>query len=243
MVEYAWGDVLLGSFLEEEIAPARRLGSDRYLGGPRYPAVVASWLASALVGYSPPATCADVGGGLGRVLVELVRQLPSLEVATLAEPSPTLFQWNSQNLTTDTATLRVPFVKGIGEVCWRDAPGRLGLEPDLLRKIRLVHGSVDVFCGQASRFDLVTLLNVLDQCEDPLRLAAGALELVAPGGHVCVADSYQYSDPAPFTTLHELFAHPQWLPIAEAELPFLFRTGERHRHLFLSHHVVYQRVA
>ena len=90
---------------------------------------------------------------------------------------------------------------------------------------------------------LVVLLNVLDQCEDPLNLAARVLEMVMPGGYVCFADSYQYLSPAPFGNLHELFSKARWGLIAEADLPFVFRTGERHRHLFLSHHVAYRKVA
>jgi|CXWL01.1.fsa_nt_gi hypothetical protein len=243
MVEYAWGDVLLGSFLEEKIAPARRLGTDAYLNGPQYPTAVARWLASALVGHRLPATCVDVGGGLGRVLVELLRHLPSLESATLAEPSPTLFHWNREMLTNGTTASRVPFVKGVAEVGWREASSGLRLDADLVRKIRLVHGSVEALGEHERRGELVTLLNVLDQCEDPSGLAAGVLELVAPGGYVCLADSYQYLQPVPFASLHELFSKTRWVRIAEAELPFECRTGERHRHLFLSHHVLYQKVA
>jgi hypothetical protein len=185
----------------------------------------------------------DLGGGLGRVLMELLNQLPSLVSATLAEPSPTLSQWSRAILTSETAAPRIPFVKGVGEVGWADAAEGLGLDRDALIKIRLVQGSVDAVRRHGTRFDLVMLLNVLDQCEDPLTLATDTLELAAPGGYVCVADSYQYSPQAPFATLHELFSQSDWAFIDEVELPFAFRTGERHRHLFLSHHVLYQNVA
>ena len=100
-----------------------------------------------------------------------------------------------------------------------------------------------------ARFDLVTALNVLDQCAYPSRLAHDVLTLVAPQGYAALscADQFQprfYVDPSTvFESLHDLFDTVEWALRAETELSFEFRMGERHRNRFLSHHVLYQRVA
>lgn len=100
-----------------------------------------------------------------------------------------------------------------------------------------------------ARFDLVTALNVLDQCAYPSRLASDILNLVAPQGHVALSCTHQFQprfyidSSTVFNSLHDLFPTHEWGLIAEAELSFDFPMGERHRNRFLSHHVLYRRVA
>jgi ubiquinone/menaquinone biosynthesis C-methylase UbiE len=248
-VESEWGDVLLGEFLEAHIPAAKRLGVTAYLAGPRYHRAAAQWVASALAKHAPPASSVDIGGGLGRFLVELLRQFTSLAAATYVEPSPTLFRWTHAAFSPGATIEGVPFLKGETQVDWHETVTALGLEAALLRKVRLIHGSADAPTLGDAQFDLVSVLNVFDQCAYPSLLAARALRLVAPSGYVCFSCTHLFQqrifiDPATvFASLHDLFSATEWALIAETELPFAFRTGERHRSLFLSHHVLYQRVA
>jgi hypothetical protein len=248
-IESEWGDVLLGTFIEARVPAARRLGTSEYLAGPRYHAGVAAWIAGALAGRHERARAVDIGGGLGRFLFELLQQLPALESATHVEPSPTLSAWASTILTPGSTVLRVPFLTGLGAVEWHTLSPGVTLRPELLTKLRLVHGSVEAPILAGTQFDLVAALNVLDQCGYPSLVAGHILQLAAPDGFVVLSCTHQcqkhlfLDERTVFESLHDLFPHRQWRLIAETELPFAFRMGERHRNLFLSHHVLYQRVS
>lgn len=248
-VESEWRDVLLGEFLEASIPAARRLGFTEYLAGPAYHRNAAEWVSSALAGYAQPRTAADIGGGLGRFLFELLKQLPALDTVTYVEPSPTLFGWAKDMLTPGSTVARVPFLKGVAEVGWHEPPPSVRLDTELLHKIRLVHWAADTPTLRGAQFDLVAALNVLDQCGYPSVVAERIMELVAPRGFVALSCTHQFQqrffiDPATlFASLHELFSATKWTLIAKTELPFVFRTGERHRNAFMSHHVLYRRVA
>jgi hypothetical protein len=161
-----------------------------------------------------------------------------------------LYRWAERILSDGVgAPQPIPFLKGSGEVAWYEGETSARVEANVRNKIRLIPGSVEAPPLTGARFDLVTALNVLDQCAYPSRLAHDVLTLVAPQGYAALSCAHQfqprfYVDPSTvFESLHDLFDTVEWALRAETELSFEFRMGERHRNRFLSHHVLYQRVA
>jgi SAM-dependent methyltransferase len=246
-IEAEWSDVLLENFITRDNPAAARLGSG-FLVRPTYRHAVADWLSSALADTPNPRRVVDVGAGLGRFLVELVRRCPEVESALYVEPSPTLFKWAERIFSDGSeAPVQIPVVKGLGEVTWHEATASARLEASVRKKIRLVPGSVDARQLEGVRFDLVTALNVLDACAYPSRLAADILNLVAPSGHVALSCTHQFQprfyidESTVFDSLHDLFPDHTWKLVTETELSFDFRLGDRVRQQFLSHHVLYQK--
>jgi len=247
-LELEWSDLVLGEFVKAENPAARRTWPD-FLVRPAYYHAVANWLSSVVLPPPGPWRVLDAGAGLGRFLVELILRCPQIESAFYVEPSPTLYRWAERILAdAQGETVPIPFLKGLGEVGWHEGQPSARVQASVRDRIRLVLGSVDALPPTIAPFDLVTALNVLDQCAYPTRLAHDLLNLVGEGGHIALSSTYQFQqrfyidESTVFDSLHDLFPPWQWTLVAEVELPFEFPVAERVRNRFLSHHVLYRRV-
>lgn len=116
-IEAEWSDVLLCDFIKAENPAARRLGLAGFLVRPIYYHAAADWVSSTLVGQTYPRCVVDIGAGLGRFLVELVRRCSQIESALYVEPSPTLYGWAERILAEGPgAPIRIPFLKASGRL-------------------------------------------------------------------------------------------------------------------------------
>lgn len=78
-----------------------------------------------------------------------------------------------------------------------------------------IEGDISAHRDLAARFDVVSLLNVLDRCEKPLSLLATARQALKPGGHLVIALVLPYS-PFVYDGGHAR-APRERLPIVSAE--------------------------
>ena len=245
-IEMEWSDRLLRSFIEEAVPLAGRIGAGKYLVEPSYYVQAAEWVA-AQADLGEAASMADVGAGLGRFLYELLRRAPGIRQAAYVEPSPTLFRWGERLLSAGREIPYIPYVEGLGRVEQHEGSRDLGLEAQLLDKISLINGSADTLSANQQRYDLVSSLNVVDQCAYPSVFASEAMELVKSGGYAVFASTYQWQErfyieaETTFANLNDLFTDGDWSLVAEADFDYEFRRGDRHRSRFLSHHVMYRR--
>ena len=246
-IEMEWGDRLLRSFIEEAVPLAGRIGAEKYLVEPGYYAQAAEWVAGH-ADLDKAASVADVGAGLGRFLYELLRRAPGIGQATYVEPSATLFRWGERLLSADKEIPYIPYIEGLGRVEQREEARNMDLEPQLLDKLCLIHGSADALSANLQRYDLVSSLNVVDQCAYPSVLASEIMELVKPGGYVVFASAYQWQErfyieaETTFADLNDLFSAGHWSLVGECDIDYECRRSDRHRNRFLSHHVMYRRI-
>ncbi len=191
-----------------------------------------------------PRDLLEVGSALGRGFYEVCVRTPSLRAATLVEPSEvladafdTLFKGNGPRL--------YPVLRGNAELAAVSFNGAHLKESVRNVEITVINAPHDALVvDRLGTFDLVLCSNVLDQCTAPLALVELLKRHTAPGGVCAVSCTYMWNSkylgkgeiPAPFA----LFDNG-WTQVNEANIPFAFRTFERHWWLFLSQMCVFRR--
>lgn len=193
-----------------------------------------------------PQTMLEVGSSLGRTFYEVCNKMPSIKSTTLIEPSQNLstafhkifsgqdiesFSILQGNIGTEEITLDT---KPIREVCakvqmtqfnctFQDAPKNLG------------------------QFDLVICANVIDQCQDHLKLVEFLKTSVNPGGLLLLSCTYQWQNKYignagyQIKDINELF-DSRWMQLNQTNIPFQCRVNERHWLNFMSHVGVFQKL-
>ena len=85
----------------------------------------------------------------------------------------------------------------------------------------------------AASYDLTVCLNVLDQCESPMKIVEGLMNSTRAGGVLVLSCSYQWSkahlqnsDEA-VTDINSYF-NADWKKLNEAEIEYRFRYNERY---------------
>ena len=193
-----------------------------------------------------PKRVLEIGSSTGRLFYEVARAFPTLEHATLIEPSKNLRDVFATIFDAPQTVPYVPVFKGLGEVV----------------EVRMDVAEVRAACAKIDRrvlgvpfadvpldlglFDLVICSNVIDQCHEPTRLVDLLKRSLKPGGRIALSCTYQWQPKyrglptKPIRHLDEVFPEP-WSTLAEANLPFQLRVNERHWMRFLSHACVFER--
>jgi SAM-dependent methyltransferase len=192
-----------------------------------------------------PQRMLEVGSSLGRTFFEVCRRIPSIETATLIEPSQNLFSTFEKIFTGgDVATASI--LKGnlsMDEVSINTRPIQAACSKVKTNTLNIPFQKIAEDLGH---FDLVICSNVIDQCHDHLKLVEFLQRSTAPGGTLLLSCSYQWADkyignaPVIVKDINELFS-ANWKYMGETNLPFHVRIYERYWMTFLSHVVVYQR--
>lgn len=192
-----------------------------------------------------PRRMIEVGSSLGRTFFEVCGRVKSVESATLIEPSLNLFSL-FQKIFSGDSVATVSILKGnleTNEVQLNTQPIRDTCSGVKISALNLPFQKIEQDLGQ---FDLVICSNVIDQCEDHLKLVEFLQRSVAPGGTLLLSCTYQWQDkyignaPAlPVKDINGLFS-ARWKFLGETNLPFHLRIYERHWMTFLSHAVIYQ---
>jgi SAM-dependent methyltransferase len=194
---------------------------------------------------SAPQRMLEVGSSLGRTFFEVCNRIPSVKIATLAEPSQNLFSLFGKIFTGESPAA-ASILKGnleTQEVPLNTRPIQAACSNVKISSLNLPFQELPQDLG---KFDLVICSNVIDQCQDHLQLAEFLQAATAPGGTLLLSCTYQWSDkyignaPVVVKDINELFS-AQWKLLGEANLPFQIRVYERYWMTFLSHAVLYQR--
>lgn len=187
-----------------------------------------------------PRRMLEIGSSLGRTLYECALRFPTLERATLVEPSANL-----------AGTFR--------EIFEGDAPLRVLKGNSGFTDVTLDRAPIRAACARVAvdlkttpfqdlapprpDYDLVICSNVIDQCPDTEALIAHLTRSLAPGGVLALSCTYQWQDkylgnasPRIRNLADHLFPRPL---LAEDNIPFHVRVNERHWLTFLSHACVF----
>ena len=197
----------------------------------------------------PPRRMLEIGSSTGRLFYELCRMFPTVEHATLVEPSRNLrdvFDKIFGRMTPAETHPYVPTLRGNGEVLevrMDTSEARAATSAVDVRTFDLPFADLPTDLGT---FDLVACANVIDQCHHPLALIDLLKRSTAPGGLVAISCTYQWQSKYrglptdPIRHLDQLF-DDKWRLVGEADLPFRVRTNERHWMTFLSHACLFQK--
>lgn len=191
-----------------------------------------------------PRRLLEVGSSLGRTFFETCCRIPSVEAATLIEPSQNLHALFKKLFASDGVPT-VSILKGnleTDEVLLDTQPIRGPCAGVEITSLNLPFQKIASDLGQ---FDLTICSNVIDQCADHMQLVDFLQRSVAPGGTLLLTCTYQWNDkyignaPIKIKDINQLF-DARWKPIGETNLPFQVRVYERYWMSFLSHAVAYQ---
>jgi hypothetical protein len=192
-----------------------------------------------------PVTMLEVGPALGRTCYELVKSNSTLSDITLVEPSARLLS-NFKNLLTVPGVHTFPYIKGLKELAWLDF-NTSGIASECSHvNFVLVDQPFDSSTVDAS-YDLTVCLNVVDQCESPMKVVEGLMNSTRAGGVLVLSTTYQWSkahllDGDEAVDDINSYFNSDWKKLNESDIEYRFRHNERYSKLFLSHVVVYQRV-
>lgn len=190
-----------------------------------------------------PKRMLEVGSSLGRTFFEVCSRIPSIESATLVEPSQNLFSLFNQIFTGD-GVANVAMLKGnlaMQEVQLNTRPIQDACARVKVTSLNMPFQKIDQDLGL---FDLVICSNVIDQCTDHLELVEFLKRSTAPGGTMLLSCTYQWNNKyignasEVIKDINELFS-ADWNFVGETNLPFQFRVYERYWMTFLSHAVIY----
>ena len=204
-----------------------------------------------------PQRLLDIGPALGRGFYEIYQRTPSLQSATLVEPSEML-STTFESLFRSRETCLYPTLWGNKEMV-EVAFDSTQLQ-DSVRgvSISLINSSHEELEEDLGFFNLVTCFNVMDNCQEPLALVERLKRHTAPDGILALSCSYQWSkkylgtttervdkllEPAtemPTMNINELFSDG-WTHLNESNIEFKVRRNERHWVRFLSHVSVFRR--
>lgn len=191
-----------------------------------------------------PERLLEIGSSLGRTFFEVCQNVPSIQSATLVEPSKNLFD-GFQKLFSGQETAGFPVLKGNVEIA------------DVTVDTQAIHQA----CAQVDfsvlnipfdkmpsvqQADLVICSNVIDQCKDPIGLVNLLKNLTSPKGYLVISCTYQWQEkyignaPEPITDIRDLFG-PEWRCLGETNIAFKLRGYERYWLKFLSHVCIFQK--
>ncbi len=183
--------------------------------------------------------------------------MPSLRSATLIEPSQALAS-AFDRLFRHPAPTSYPVLWGNSDVL------DVAFDSTHLQQavrgldVSLINCSHEQLGEDLGVFDLVTCLNVLDNCTAPLALVETLKRHTALGGILALSCTYQWSkkylgtmseranrtlEPAaeaPTRHIHSLFG-AEWTWLNDTNIQFTLRKSERHWFLFLSHVSVFRK--
>ncbi|ELA9310863.1 methyltransferase domain-containing protein [Vibrio parahaemolyticus] len=194
-------------------------------------------------GKSPHALL-EVGAALGRNYYELVQRLDSLKQATLVEPSGMLLNGLKQ-LLVEEQQVELTYIHGLNTFKTVEVDNRELVQNCAHVDLELINQPLEK--DTVSKFyDLVVCLNVLDQCESPLRVINALKQATQIGGVLVVSCTYQWNakhikDRAEAVDDIKAYFGEDWRFVSEAEHEYRMRFNERYAMQFLSHVVAYVR--
>ncbi|MEJ2765941.1 methyltransferase domain-containing protein [Photobacterium sp. MCCC 1A19761] len=192
-----------------------------------------------------PNSALEVGPALGRNSFELVTNVPTISSVTVVEPSHRLLS-NFKQIIIEGAKCQFPYIKSLNELGYLDFDASsIAKACDhvafTLIEAPFEHGLV------TKEFDLVTCLNVLDQCESPRAIVDALMDATALNGVLVLSCTYQWSkkhlknESEAVDDINDYFG-VNWEKLSEDEIEYKIRFNERYSLLFLSHVVAYKKV-
>ena len=192
-----------------------------------------------------PKSLLEVGPALGRNCYELITSIPSINTATLVEPSHR-FLSNLKQLLMDGGECDFHYIKSLKEqkyFTFDASPIARACDHVDFSLIEAPFES-DVV---AEQHDLSLCLNVLDQCDSPKTVVEALMDATAANGVLVLACTYQWSkkhlkdETEAVDDINDYFGNG-WVPLSEAEHEYKVRFNERYSLLFLSHIVAYKKI-
>ncbi len=193
-----------------------------------------------------PKSVLEIGSSLGRTFYETCKRMPSIEKATLVEPSQkfaqafeALFSGNQISMPT--------FVGNNGFM------SQVKLDTEMIRTAsasvsrRLINLPYEACSSEIIPHDLVLCSNVVDQCKNPRKLVELLKHNTKNTGILALSCTYQWNEKyleaneEPINDVRSLFGLG-WKLLGTTNLEYSLRKNERFRYSFHSELLVYQKI-
>ncbi|RXJ74460.1 hypothetical protein CS022_02370 [Veronia nyctiphanis] len=191
-----------------------------------------------------PQTALEVGPALGRNCYELIQRFPSVEYATLVEPSFRLLS-NLKKILIDGDGCNFSYIhayKNIKEFYFSTRDFSDACEHVTFNCLNSTFDSETV----SDTFDVTMCMNVLDQCESPNEIVLGLKEATNKGGVLFLSCTYQWKkyhfddESVPLNDINDYFGDG-WEKLDESDYEYKIRFNERFSRLFMTHIVAYRK--
>lgn len=180
-----------------------------------------------------PTSFLEVGGGTGRFTFELAQKIHSLESLCFVEPSTNFFSWAEKLLRSCDPLPNFPVIDSEHD---RMAVGRPPVIDKLRSDLTMLNYTLENSIPHLDKkaYELVVSCNVVDRHENPSEFVSKLQGLTCPGGLLVVCSPLDFRDDTTpqenrITDLKDLFDLPNWVNVAEIELPYSWRKWARPR--------------
>jgi galactitol-specific phosphotransferase system IIB component len=188
----------------------------------------------------------EVGSSLGRTFYEICKSFPTIQSASLIEPSKNLVRVFSQ-IFESNQTESFPVLVGNQKLASIVFDTKAIQQVCKKIKYDLFNFSYDSTELKLSQYDLVICSNVIDQCLEPHALVKFLQTHTKKSGVLALSCTYQWNNEHQknangiIENINELF-HSGWNHLGEINLEFKCRRCERYWQMFLSHVSVFQKI-
>jgi len=173
----------------------------------------------------------DIGGGTGRAIYELDRQISGIGSLALVEPSATFCHWAEMLLASRAPLPDLPMVNTAVGPIYVPANGRPEPIPLAEDRLKILNKNLEA-CTGLKNFDLVTCFNVVDRHPRPEDMIFHIKEIMSPEGLLILSSPFDFDQNSTpdedswIDNLDSLFDN-SWETIGESELFYEFRPFNR----------------
>lgn len=173
----------------------------------------------------------DIGGGTGRTIYELDREISGIDNLTLVEPSAAFCHWAGMLLASEIPLPDLPMVNTAAGPIYVSASGRPAPIPLGADRLKILNKNLEE-CAGLKNFDLVTCLNVVDRHHQPKDMISHIKDIMSPSGLLIISSPFDFDQNSTpdedswIDDLDSLFDN-SWETIGESELFYEFRPFNR----------------